>query len=391
LSQKKSQTSSDLIKIKKDSGTATITWSNLSEDVSILLNANMGSFDSAYNLEFIENKWNFFFKGGASYAVNSIITVNVKIVRGSSSTLSLANCIITGTSSSSNVYKCEIKSDNQNSNDLVYITKEGEGASVIWKQNILTTDQQIIRLAELTFVKAYELNYLNSKWSFKIQIEEELPNQSLVAVDVLYGTSAYSAICEYENKVLSCSVNYAYSQSLSYLVKLVYKKNKGSVTWKNSINALSIPLITDLNFNGAFGLFFTDKWSFMIRAASSATLPINSKVIIDILQNGQDTTATCLFVELNQKNLNLSCISDLETQTQSDTITLKKDKNAGTVTWNFDEPIVISQHASQELISLEFLEAYDMYFNNKWFFKLSGKNRNTIKIGYKCVKIGSIW
>jgi hypothetical protein len=186
----------------------------------------MNSFDSAYNLEFIENKWNFFFKGGASYAVNSIITVNVKIVKGSSSTLSLANCIITGTSSSSNVYKCEIKSDNQNSNDLVYITKDGEGASVIWKQNILTTDQQIIRLAELTFVKAYDLNYLNSKWSFKIQIEEELPNQSLVAVDVLYGTSAYSAICEYENKVLSCRVNYAYSQSLSYLVKLVYKKIK---------------------------------------------------------------------------------------------------------------------------------------------------------------------
>ena len=280
---------------------------------------------------------------------------------------------------------CEIKSDNQNSNDLVYITKEGEGASVIWKQNVLTTDQQIIRLAELTFVKAYELNYLNSKWSFKIQIEEELPNQSLVAVDVLYGTSAYSAICEYENKVLSCSVNYAYSQSLSYLVKLVYKKNKGSVTWKNSINDLSIPLITNLNFNAAYGLFFTDKWSFMIRAASSANLPINSMVIIDILQNGQDTTATCLFVELNQKNLNLSCISDLETQSQSDTITLKKDKNSGTVTWNFDEPIVISQQASQELISLEFLEAYDMYFNNKWFFKLSGKNRNAIKIGYKYI------
>ena len=383
--QKSTHSSSDVIKIKKDSGTATITWSNLSEDVSILLNANMGSFDSAYDLEFIENKWNFFFKGGETYAVNSITTVNVKMVRGSSSTLSLANCIITSTSSTSSVYKCEVESDNQNSNDLVYITKEGEGASVIWKQNILTTDQQIIRLAELTFVKAYDLNYLDSKWYFKIKIEEDLPNQCLLAVDVLYGTNAYSAICDYENRVLSCRVNYASSQSQSNLVKLVYKKNKGSVTWKNSIDDLSIPLITNLNFNGAFGLFFTDKWSFMIRAVSSANLPSNSKVIIDILQNGQDTTASCLFVELNAKNLNLSCISDLETQSKTDTITIKKDKNSGTVTWDFDEPIVISEQASQELLSLEFFEAYDMYFNNKWIFKLSGKYRYAIKIGYKYI------
>ena len=134
-----------------------------------------------------------------------------------------------------------------------------------------------------------------------------------------------------------------------------------------------IPFVTDLSFDKSFGLFFTDKWLFMIKAVSTQTLPIKSKVIIDILQNGKETTATCLFIELNQKNLNLSCTSDFETQGNNDEIKINNIKKSGTVQWNLEQSVEISEQASQVTLSLDFIDAYDVYFNNKWVFTVKGK------------------
>ena len=92
-------------------------------------------------------------------------------------------------------------------NDLVYLTKDGDGVSSTWKESLLENDDIIIRIMKLHFVKVYDLEYLDDKkWHFKIDVEDELTNGIKVAVDVRFSESNQidSANCLYTNKVLSC-------------------------------------------------------------------------------------------------------------------------------------------------------------------------------------------
>ena len=231
--------------------------------------------------------------------------------KNSVTTSSFANCFLTSTS---NVYNCTVESESQDKNALVFLTKtvsEVNGVSevsVTWT-NVLQNDQQIIRLAELTFVDAYDLLYSNS-WSFKIEVgEEDLPDQGLYTVDTNSGSSFYAANCYHENKILSCSFSSSTPDAGKLLV-ISTRKSKGSVTWKNLVKEKKMPFNTDLTFVESFGLFFADKWHFMIKATSTKAKPVNSVVIVDILLNNKETTATCEIISCTStstKTLNISC------------------------------------------------------------------------------------
>lgn len=77
--------------------------------------------------------------------------------------------------------------DRQESTDLVYVTNSKDNdVSVDWLA-VVNTDKLIIRKAELSFVKVYDLVYKNHDWNFKIDVADDslLPNGAKVYVDVL--------------------------------------------------------------------------------------------------------------------------------------------------------------------------------------------------------------
>ena len=145
---------------------------------------------------------------------------------------------------------------------------------------------------------------------------------------------------------------------------------------------LKIPLITKLKYIKSYGLFFADKWNFMIDAYYINIIPKYSKAIIDILHNSEETTATCEIIGCQRKITNISCVSDFESQSNNDVIQINPNKTYGSIEW---EP-ALSESDNKEIeipeykkIEINFIDAYDMEFsNNKWVFTIKGKFSSNI-------------
>lgn len=98
--------------------------------------------------------------------------------------------------------------DRQESTDLVYVTNSKDNdASVDWLA-VVNTDKLIIRKAELSFVKVYDLVYKNHDWNFQIDVTDDslLPNGAKVYVDVLNDENQGNSImtCTLNEHVLTC-------------------------------------------------------------------------------------------------------------------------------------------------------------------------------------------
>ena len=248
--------------------------------------------------------------------------------------------------------------------------------------------------ANLNFIKAYDLIYHDKKWSFKIKTDSELPNQANVLVDiyVLSRSSSTptqgSAYCTYSKKILSCTSN-VYSQNDNDLVTLAGIKKLGTVDWENlKLKEYKIPLNTTLTYSKAYGLFFANKWNFMIDAKTIVNTPHYSKVYIDIIHNSVETTATCEILGNFAKYItNITCVSDYETQTKDDIIKINPKKKYGSVKWSTtiqNSETIIEEISEYSEISLQFVDAYDLFYDNsKWVFTILAKSNQNMNPGKK--------
>ena len=374
-----SQSSSNLVQLSAIKKYGSIEWENpkISDRIEFIVTL---TYKDSYDLDFIDNRWNFTLKADTNVNIpnHSFVVINIKY--GQAKKNGKANCIVQGYNSVE--FKCEVIYENQNINDLILISNSTEGISCSWKSG---TDQEIpiTLLASLNLVKTYDLLYSNKKWSFKIEIEDTLPEESKIILDIFkYSNNKGTATCFYNNKILSCLRDDS-SQSSTDLVRLRKEKSSGSIKWLNiKEDEVPIPLITTLTFSKAYGLFFTDLWKFIIEASSpDISIPSGSNVIIDILQNSKEEKASC-FVEggVKAKISNLTCSGIGNNQLKTDNIKINTNKKFASVTWNFlttsNNNIAI---AIKNDISLSFIDAYDMVFsNNTWLFKIIGKPTTTI-------------
>ena len=372
-----------LVEISPKKDTGTVVWENVDENknISIILKVNVTSYTSMTYLDYVDGKWNFALNMKTNKAVtNSLITLNV--VTQEKTKKYIAYCIYDGS-----LFNCNVDSGVKQ-DDLVYLTNSQEGTSVNWG-TVLKEDKQIPRLANLDFVKAYELIYVsNNNWSFKIQIEGSLPENSEVLVDAIKQTSSISygaANCIYSEKILSCNIG----AQATNLIKIKVKKDKATVTWNNlKISEIKIPLNTKLKFTKSYGLLFTGKWNFMIDAVINSTFPTNSTAYIDIIHNSVETTASCELIGGSSKaTSNIYCVSDLETQTENDVITINPEKKYGTIEWYPKiEGSQIVEAENNNKVNLTFIDAYDLYYsNNKWTFTVRGKAKVKMNPGGKYV------
>ena len=111
-----------------------------------------------------------------------------------------------------------------------------------------------------------------------------------------------------------------------------------------------------------------------------------SKAYIDILHNNVETTATCeILGNFAKSPTNIWCVSDYEIQTKNDEIKINSKKKYGSIEWSpsiKDSETTINEESDYSEISLQFVDAFDLYYdNNKWVFTILAKNNLNINPG----------
>ena len=376
--------------VPKNKGT--VEWINIDNNSTIKyapLKGVVNAIFGADKLELINNKWRFRFyfrleKGGRFLAIR----MNVKIVKpNGNQKYHLARCLSYETEN----YNCVVEGENQDILDLLYIAN-----TTYYRSGIIFTysyNQQIKRLSSLKFVKTYAY-FNNSCVKLMIDGEGNFPNKATTYVDLYFNernvisSSSLGADCVNENNILTCKYDW-YSD---YVCKLAGLKLRGSIIWTNlKDKVIDIPKNHTLSFKNAHNLFFVDKWYFLISLEYNYNLLYNlmsySVVLVDIIHNSEETTATCLYI----KNDDLFCSSDYETQSETDVLQLRKYQLFGSINWAkiIDNNDISKANTLINELSLTFKDAYDMHYSSqsKWTFKIYAETSGSITKGLAKVDI----
>ena len=362
-----------LIQISANKISGSINWKNLEENISIPYYTKMNFFSDAYYLDLINGQWSYTLYASQSESFGSSstpITINSKIVKqDGTSYIYFTKCV------GRNYFTCTVIGSNQNIKDLVYVTPDSPNSankeiSVDWDGKI-TSDKIIARNATLNLDRLYDLRFTGNGWEFKIDVSQDqnLPNGATLWAEYCYTTMHhYESVCTYNDHVLLCTNGEGSSQYFLF----VNKGNLGSITWSNlKEREIQIPLNATLTFKKAYGKLFTNKWTFVLKAGKETACPQESKLIIDIIHNSEETTASCVITSYSY----MICVSDYATQTSEDTIKLSPNKKYGSVEWQsgLDTKTNIESYtfASEEL-ALNFRYAINLNFaNNRWAFEIA--------------------
>ena len=246
---------------------------------------------------------------------------------------------------------------------------------------------------ELTFVKAYDLTFSASFWQFKIEVKDDdkLKENDKLKLDIVAkeGTSYTNGYvdCTFKDHILSCGGGDLADKNTNMIkLKLSTDKKSGTITWKNlNEQYISIPLNHTFTFKNAYGAFYTDKWHFLIKATNTGISPKYSRVIIDIIQNTKETTATCQLLNEGSENNeeDIYCISDYPYQSSSDELKLNTNKKYGSIQWTQDiNEANIAKAVENKQNTLELVDAYDLHYSNyKWIFTIEAKNPSSREVG----------
>lgn len=393
--QEVSGSNSKKIKFITDQKDGSIKWTNQKfEDDSVIMKLEAKTNIYGYDLDFVDNKWNF-----KIHMTNSDITfvgyyyyINIILINidNNDSTLK-ALCY----RKEPYKHECSIPQGTQAKNDLVFISSNQEGATVTFNNNIPAGNKLMIRLITLKFVNIYELTY-SSKWIFKIDVEAEgeaaeIVREGLNVTVALYknnhdyqtGSCLYSKINGKE--ILSCEEDH--SKSDTDLFSLVPQKSVGSVTWSNiktNTEKIKIPLELELTHVLSYYLAYEEtetKWVFNIDANPSIRIPGKSFILIDIIYNTDgNTVAKCEAKSSNEigagAKTTFICECDLD---ENQSFQISQTKNMGSVSWKgLTGPITIKKRNE-----FKFIEAYNLELTytssvKKWSFEIKFEDINDL-------------
>ena len=306
---------------KEKSSSTSITWKNTetNEDFYYFYLETKLEFVSVDNLEFNQNnKWQFKLKT-SNYPENYKIIVDV-LYGGQSST---ATCVKHPINSEFKL--CVVDNDSQSKSSLVKLNHiKSSKSTITW--NSLGSAQDIITFASLNVKSVKGRIYQNSKWSFKMYLENcDLPLNSKVKIDLNYGGASTATCSLNAENILTC-VPDKDPQSEEDKFTITYSQSLGTVTYSSSEANLLFVESINLTLVKLYDLMLKDsKWEFKIGLTNS-NLEGNTNINVDIKLNGRKTKAQCTYTT----NL-LTCTVNKENN--SDRIILINDANNSDFVW----------------------------------------------------------
>ena len=328
-----------------------------------------------------------FVKGTLNYETNSWI-LNIDISNPSKEIPNNSRLVIDITKDgndetieckgSSNKLKCDTGVSDGSHTSLPKLTLKrlNPGSrGVTWKNDeIDETSNYFYLTTNLNFISVNSLTFSNNKWGFNLETSD-FTDKTKIKIDILYDGVASTATC-IKSSSISCTVDKT-SQSKSSLVKISHSKtDESTITWNNlsedkdfifEIADLTVLSVKHLSYNN-------DKWEFKMNL-QNCELPINSLVQIDIKYKidttETDKTATCIHKTQNI----LTCVPDVETQTNTDEITILSTKNKGSVSYS---PSTTESNLEIKISkTLQFEKVSELsLIGNNWEFKINLINSN---------------
>ena len=365
------------LKISYEKKDGSISWENIkTKNIPITISSRITYIDS-YDLHFTDNSWSFSLKANIiKDEINYKFPFSIKIEYGIEKNIGVAYCY--PVENNEELFNCEVYYEEQSQNDLILISGSQEDVSVIWN-TAFEEEKNIILLASLNYVKAYELMFLEEEWIFKIKVENNLPNGSKLKVDILFNdTQKDTATCFYNDKILSCTRD-SEIQSPSESLKLLIVKESGSVSWEGIEDLeVKMPLTIKKNLVNAYGLYFDDKWNFYLDIENIGIIPDDSYFELDILKDEEETIAICELSNRTQSTTIsiLFCHLEDEEQSRTNEIKINTEKKEGSI--NLQNSITELNNTISETNSeptpFYLLDAFDMEFvDNVWIFTIIGK------------------
>ena len=257
----------------------------------------------------------------------------------------------------------------------------------------------INRKIEFTFVKAYnmELTYTNSekKWSFDIDFEDPQnlnPQSDTFSLDISRPISDgkftdLKADCKLKKQnTFSCEYKYSYSEIKQYILYIRTTKTIDSKTinWIEGIPDTynQIYLKAELTFLKGTLSYINTKWilNIDVTVPTDSAFLENSKLNIDITENGVDKTMDCI-----ASTNSLKCDTTKTSQSAGElpSYTLQRVKSdSSSVKWN-NEDSDSKFYYFYLAANLDFNKAEHLSFeSNKWNFNLDVAipAKNIIKI-----------
>ena len=383
------------VKFITDKKNGAIKWTNTAfSDESVILKLEAQTNIYGYNLDFINNQWNFnIYMTNTNMGFTGYYYKMNVILKKTDNTEQTANALCYRTNA--NAHKCTLSEGTQTKDDLVYINHIQTESTLSFKNNFLIEDKIMSRIITLKFIDAYELKYESNKWNFKIKAEAEgeaasILREGLNVTVALYKSSTnYTASCIYksENEFFSCKWDLG-NQDATDLISLVPQKSVGSVTWSNikdSTEYIKIPLDIELTHVLSFDLAYEEnKWIFRIDAKPSVKIPAESFIKIDILYDTDKyTLAKCVGISAPGGSVSAAAqttyVCECDTLDDTTSFQISNTQNKGSVSWkSLSEPITI-----QKKLRFKFIKAYNLEIiytasEKKWIFEIEYQDVNNV-------------
>ena len=375
---------SKLIQLVKERTNGSIKWKNddtYDFDKTVLLNFEVKNI-LGYDLDFVSGKWTFKLTQSSVNIQKEGYHFTINVLLNKQDNSNVKACAICTTTSEVYVQTCEVEKivepldGNQESSDFVYLSKDQAETTIKLLDDSLSENKIMPQLKTLTFVKVYDLKFVNNFYEFKIEISDtDLRNDLYVQVDLFRESDSYhKANCTINGQVLSCVRDKTSGMQDQELFYFSFTKNKGSVTWSNAADQTSdtikIPYEVELTHSESYYLKFdSSKWTFRLKVSTpNHAISKGSLTYVDISYGSGQTTAECEANSLATKGYTVEftceCSSSLTDSQIPQSIV---NKNTGTVTWKD----YTSAYPIAKKIEFNFVKAYDLTWTNsesKWSF-----------------------
>ena len=375
-------TKEQIPKINKDRISGSVTWEGLTDSASIAKKLEF-KFVDAYGLEFItsDKKWFFDVEFEDTENLSPSSTekyyLDMNYDTGSGSTLKhvLAECSLK--EEGINIFSCSAKFNNVNAKNyklhFTYPAFSVDSNVINWIEGI-DDNYEFGLKTELNYEKgiiSYDSD--SSSWVINIDISgksSDIPVNSRIVLDIIKDESEDKIECIIASDVLlKCDTKISDTSAENLPSFSLNRKGSSGVIWKNeetNDDFYYFLLIISLKYESADLLnFVNNKWQFKLHTSS---FPARMKIIIDILYDNSDSTATCV-----KELLNILCTVDETNQNENVVVKIKHEKGSeSTVSWNnLSEDQEISKLTEADIKEVEFKSVYDFILNeDNWEFKI---------------------